>query len=99
VKEIWIVRVLLEWILEWNGKTSSTGPRVKHNSTHKSIALNASHASIRVRVVNFKSDEKSDRSIDIFQPIRMLHFDEFSTKLKRPTHEKSDEKSVGSVTY
>jgi hypothetical protein len=44
-------------------------------------------------VVNFKSDEKSDRSIDIFQPIRMLHFEEFSTKLTHPTYEKSDGKS------
>jgi hypothetical protein len=51
------------------------------------------------RVVNFKSDEKSDRSIDIFQPIRILHFEEFSTKLTRPTYEKSDEKSDGFVTY
>jgi hypothetical protein len=71
---------------------------VKHNSTHKSVALNASHASIRV--VNFKSDEKSDRSIDFFSTNQnLLHCEEFSTKLTRPTHEKSDEKSVGSVTY
>jgi hypothetical protein len=52
-----------------------------------------------LRVVNFKSDEKSDRSIDIFQPIRMLHFEEISTKLTRPTYEKSGKKSDGLVMY
>jgi hypothetical protein len=35
-------------------------------------------------VVNFKSDEKSDRWIDIFQPIRMLHFEEIFHKIDTP---------------
>jgi hypothetical protein len=50
-------------------------------------------------VVNFKSDEKSDHSIDIFQPIRMLHFEEIFHKIDTPTYEKSDKKSDWSVTY
>jgi hypothetical protein len=37
--------------------------------------------------------------LTFFQPIRMLHFEEFSTKLTRPTYEKSDEKSDGSVMH
>jgi hypothetical protein len=57
------------------------------------------HSRPQLRVVNFKSDEKSDRSIDIFSTNQNAPFWRIFHKIDMPPYEKSDKKSDRSVMY